>query len=72
MKKYCRYCAFCFCGDEYYCSAHNKPLKRINTAVKCDDFALSELGDVDTGKQYQPRELRRNNETQNLQITFKL
>lgn len=70
MTKYCRYCAFCFSGDEYYCSNLNKPLKSINKAVKCDDFALSELGDVDTGKQYKPREPRKADDMRKLQIRF--
>lgn len=52
---YCRYCAHCFCGDWYYCSELDKPLRRVDKAVKCDKFELSELGDVDTGKQYTPR-----------------
>lgn len=55
MKKYCRYCAFCFCGDVYYCNAKDKVLNNISRSVSCEDFALSELGDVDTGKQYKPR-----------------
>ncbi|MCH5202735.1 MAG: hypothetical protein J1F17_05965 [Oscillospiraceae bacterium] len=57
MKKYCRYCSFCICGDCYYCTAKEKTLKRVDRAVNCNDFAISELGDVDTGKQYKPREV---------------
>lgn len=29
---------------------------RVNVAVNCKEFALSELGDVDSGRKYQPRE----------------
>lgn len=53
--KYCRYCSHCFEGDVYYCSELNKELHSITHAVNCPDFALSELGDVITGKQYSPR-----------------
>lgn len=70
MKKYCRYCAHCFCGDWYYCSELDKPLKRVDVAVNCDSFALSELGDVDTGKQYKPREPRKADDVRKLQIRF--
>ena len=63
MKQYCRYCAFCFEGDGFFCS--NSPdntepdkymteeqIKRVN---HCKDFELSALGDVISGRQYQPR-----------------
>lgn len=53
--KYCRYCAFCICGDAYYCTAFDKELYNVKRAVNCSEFALSELGDVDTGKPYKPR-----------------
>lgn len=62
MKQYCRYCAFCFEADQYRCSAEingqqlymtERDIKRAN---KCPEFKLSELGDVITGRQYQPRE----------------
>lgn len=56
MKQYCRYCAFCFEGDCYYCSALKKPLgdEQIKRPNKCKEFAL--LNDVITGKEYKPRE----------------
>ena len=54
--KYCRYCAFCINGDCYYCTDHDKVLTRVDKATNCADFVMSELGDVDTGKQYKPRE----------------
>lgn len=60
--KYCRYCAFCINGDCYYCTCHEKVLKNVNKPTSCPDFAMSELGDVDTGKPYKPREPR---ETEN-------
>lgn len=60
MKQYCRYCAFCICirGDyPYYCTVKNAEITkaRVMSVNKCDLFALSEAGDVDTGKQYRPR-----------------
>lgn len=55
MRKYCRYCAFCINGDTYYCTAHQEVLSNVKQTTQCPDFALSELGDVDTGKQYKPR-----------------
>ena len=54
--KYCRYCAFCINGDAYYCTDHNKVLKNVDRPTNCLDFVMSELGDVDTGKPYKPRE----------------
>lgn len=53
--KYCRYCTYCICGDWYYCTLLNKELRRVDRAVNCDSFELSEMGDVDTGKQYKPQ-----------------
>ena len=59
---YCRYCAFCFDGDCYYCSAHDHVLfdEDIKRARHCKDFAYCELGDVITGKQYRPRKKKDN------------
>ena len=59
--KYCRYCAFCINGDAYYCTDRDKVLNRVDRPTNCPDFVMSELGDVDTGKHYKPRELRRTN-----------
>lgn len=56
MKKYCRYCCHCILGDCYYCTAKEKVLGRVDKVVACNDFVLSELGDVETGRQYQPRQ----------------
>ncbi len=56
MTKYCRYCAFCIPNDSYYCTAKDKVLSNINRPVNCDEYAESELGDVDTGRKYKPRE----------------
>lgn len=58
MKQYCRYCAHCFEGDVLYCGEHEKVLSepQIKRANRCKDFALSDLGDVLTGKKYQPRD----------------
>ena len=60
MKQYCRYCAHCFEGDAYYCGEHKQVLSetQIKRANQCKDFALSDLGDILTGKQYQPRDSR--------------
>lgn len=57
MSQYCRYCAFCTNGDTYYCGEHDEVLTAsyVKRANNCKDYALSELGDVDTGKQYKPR-----------------
>lgn len=71
-KQYCRYCAFCFQADEdeFRCSAeiNGQQLymtrKQINRAKTCPEFALSELGDVVTGKQYQPKQERQEDNRQ--------
>lgn len=62
MKQYCRYCAFCFdLGDWFGCSNHPKgeepymTRSRINRENNCPNFGLSDLGDIETGKQYRPR-----------------
>ena len=60
MKQYCRYCSFCFDADEFRCSNHpeGKELRmsraQINRENHCPNFALSDLGDVETGKPYRP------------------
>lgn len=62
IKQYCRYCAFCFEADDFRCSNHpeGKQLhmtrKEINRENRCQNFALSDLGDIETGKAYKPRE----------------
>jgi hypothetical protein len=53
--KYCRYCSYCILGDVYYCTCHDKVLKRVDKPTSCEDFILSDLGDVETGKPYKPR-----------------
>lgn len=55
-RKYCRYCSHCISGDTYYCIKFDKVLSNVKSAVNCSEFVLSALGDVDTGKQYAPRE----------------
>lgn len=67
-KKYCRYCSFCILGDCYYCTATGKVLKRIDKALDCDDFALSELGDVETGRQYQPIKPKEKSNTEQISL----
>ena len=61
MKQYCRYCSFCFEADDYRCSNHPKGKQphwteeQIKIENHCENFNLSDLGDVITGRQYQPR-----------------
>lgn len=64
--KYCRYCAFCFFGDVYYCSNKDKVLNRVDKPVTCEDFIESELGDVDTGKHYRPRQKHKKDVTRQI------
>lgn len=56
MRQYCRYCAFCVTGNGIYCTCHEKELSEsyIKHTNTCKDFAMSELGDVDTGRKYKP------------------
>lgn len=68
---YCRYCSFCILGDWYYCTCHDKVLKKVNRAVNCADYHESELGDVDTGKKYSPRPKYKQLEQIALQIELK-
>ena len=64
MKQYCRYCAFCFEADDFRCSDHPRGREphwtraQINRENRCPNFVLSSLGDVETGKTYQPRTVR--------------
>ena len=64
-KQYCRYCAFCFEADDFRCSNHPKGLephwtrKQINRPNHCPNFALSDLGDVESGKMYHTLEATR-------------
>lgn len=67
MKQYCRYCVFCFDAiDEFRCSNHPKGEEphwnrsQINRENKCPNFALSDMGDVETGKPYKPRKGKKN------------
>ena len=57
MTQYCRYCAFCICGDVLYCTSKEMILdeKQIRRVNHCKDFALSPAGDVLTGRTYTPR-----------------
>lgn len=67
--KYCRYCAHCISGDTYFCTEFDKVLYNVKSAVNCSGFALSQLGDVDTGKPYKPRETAVVNDD-GVQLTF--
>lgn len=66
--KYCRYCSWCVCGDQYYCGCFDKVLKRVDKATNCKEFVESELGDVETGKKYTPRP--RGEKLQQIKIDF--
>jgi hypothetical protein len=57
MKQYCKFCASCCHGDVYYCLTFEKVLSEsyIRKQNSCKEFALCDLGDVDTGKPYIPR-----------------
>ena len=59
-KQYCRYCAFLCYGDAPYCTDHDKVMSEstIKSVNHCSDFALSDLGDVETGRMYRPRKER--------------
>lgn len=68
MKQYCRYCAFCFDGgDDFRCSNHPRgeephwTRQQINRENHCPNFELSELGDAETGRKYEPRPERPKN-----------
>lgn len=55
--QYCRYCAFCIEGDSVYCTNYDtlmteKAAKQVN---HCKAFALSDAGDIFTGRKYVPR-----------------
>ena len=63
MKQYCRYCAFCVNGDAYYCTLKEELLRPsyVKHANRCKGYTQSSLGDVDSGRQYRPREIRKKN-----------
>lgn len=74
MAQYCRYCAFCFEGDGFFCS-NKEPTKYLTEAQikrknSCKDFALSALGDVITGREYQPREPKPRSDDGNKQLNI--
>lgn len=65
MPQYCRYCCYCFESDDFRCSNHPDGKEphwtraQINRANNCPNFALSDLGDVETGRPYRPRKRKR-------------
>ncbi len=58
MRQYCRYCAFCFEGDVFYCADKDMVLSedKIKRANKCKEFAFVNV-DVITGKEYKPHNI---------------
>ena len=75
MNQYCRYCAFLSHGDAYYCGIYKSVLssKNVKAKNKCKDFEYCDLGDVDTGKQYKPRNHKKHkdeNENEQLKMVF--
>ena len=79
MKQYCRYCGYCFViGDDLYaCSAYPgekeiiQTRKQINRVNHCPNFALTDLGDVETGKEYKERDTyKKKRKTSGTQISM--
>ncbi len=60
MKQYCKYCAYCVDGDAYYCTLKDIVLSesKVRRTNRCADYQYSVLGDVNSGKQYTPRNQR--------------
>lgn len=60
MTQYCRYCSFCIEGDVLFCTDHEEVLtdSQVRRVNHCNDFDLSPLGDIFTGRQYKPRKGR--------------
>lgn len=60
--QYCKYCAHCFEADDFRCSNHPNGLEphwtreQISRPNHCPNFEESMLGDVLTGRKYQPRD----------------
>ena len=71
MKQYCRYCAFCFEGDVFYCSVKEIVLSenKIKRANKCKEFAFINT-DVISGKEYKPHTMHTISELAKNQIKF--
>lgn len=77
MRQSCRYCSYCFAADDYRCSNHpdgkqphwsEQDIKREN---HCKNFALSDMGCVINGRQYKPREKKKDTEKDSFeQLTF--
>ena len=65
MAQYCRYCAFCFEADDFRCSnhpdgkEHHWTRQQINRSNDCPNFQMSDLGDVETGRMYNPHAPRK-------------
>ena len=75
MKKYHRYCAYCFEADDYRCSNHPEGKQphwteeQVKRETSCRNFVLSDMGDVITGRKYHPRNNTRKCDS-NLNVQF--
>lgn len=75
MKKYHRYCAYCFEADDYRCSNHPEGKQphwteeQVKRETSCRNFVLSDMGDVITGRKYHPRNNTRKRDS-NLNVQF--
>ena len=60
MKQYCRYCAFCFEGDVFYCGNHDEVLNegKIKRVNHCKDFAFTEEDCFNPDHKYTPRVIK--------------
>lgn len=74
MAQYCRYCAFAFEGDCFYCGELNKVLSdsQLKHTNNCAHYVLSELGDVESGRTYKSRKPKRNLEVDYYQLMLEM
>ena len=71
MRQYCRYCAFCFEGDVYFCDVFDKPLTdlALKNANNCHAYGYCGI-DVITGKEHVER--RKLNITDNESVQIRM
>lgn len=74
MAQYCRYCAFAFEGDCFYCGEFEKVLSdsQMRHSNNCSHYVLSDLGDVVTGRAYKPRKQKKNSEIDYFQLMMEV